>query len=223
MARLPRWTRCQSSGIPSSARILAHRRDDDPVVQHHVAQLEGRKHGRRRRAVRQIDARPVGGACSEPLVDAFDIVGVAQAQVAVADAQAAGQQREAELDRLKIVVIALRLLEPALRNPGRALQAFHLRLVGLLVLRETLADIAGFEDRPVQGDRVLHRQFGAGADGEMGGVDGVAGQHDIVERPVIAGNVGKLAPVRPVPDDLRVADIGAHAGRRRRPPSRPRR
>ena len=59
----------------------------------------------------------------------------------------------------------------------------------------------------MQGDRVFHRQLGARTDGEMRGVHRVARQHDIVERPVLAGDVGKLAPVRPVPDDPGIADI----------------
>ena len=40
--------RCQSPTVPSSAAVLAHRRDDDAVRQHEVAQPEQREHRRRR-------------------------------------------------------------------------------------------------------------------------------------------------------------------------------
>ena len=122
-ARLPRWTRCQSSGVPSSAEYW------------HMGETTTRfcsTSSRRRKGVNMgggagagargaRDAALLGGAAGEPVVDGGHQRRVAQRQVLVGDAQAAGQQAEGELQRLEVAV-ALGLLEPLEAGLGRALE-----------------------------------------------------------------------------------------------------
>ena len=72
VARAPRCTRCQSSGMPSFGRVLRHRRDDDAVLELHAAQLERQEHRRARRrpcprAPRAAPRRPATKAGSRSL------------------------------------------------------------------------------------------------------------------------------------------------------------
>ena len=53
-----------------------------------------------------------------------------------------------------------------------------------------------------QGERVLHGQLGAGADGEVRGVGGVAEQHDVVVEPALVADRGEADPARVVRQDL---------------------
>ncbi len=77
--------------------VLRHRRDDDAVLQLHVAQPEGREH---RRADRRVAVH--AGLGLEPFLGRFQPFGIAQAQVLVADPLRAGQQRVVELHRVEM-------------------------------------------------------------------------------------------------------------------------
>ena len=136
----------------------------------------------------------LAGFLPEPALDAFQPVLVAQAEVLVADALAAGQQRISELQRLEMEV-ALERLEPFGRVAGAVLQLEHLEV--------PLGDI--FEHRRVEGqartvqhlgqlDRILERQLGARADREMGGVGGVAEQDELAVVPALALDAAEVEP-----------------------------
>src|SRR5207302_1119561 len=73
-------------------RIHRHGRDGDAVFDLHLTELERGEH-RRRGCVRAA----VGGALPEPALDRFEPFAIAQAEVLVADALAAGEQRISEL------------------------------------------------------------------------------------------------------------------------------
>jgi hypothetical protein len=96
------------------AGIHGHGRDDDAVLQGQVAQLERREH-RRQRLRRQA------ALLREPGLDAVDVGLVAQAQVLVADALAAGEERVGVLLGFE-VGIARHVLEPLHAVARRALQ-----------------------------------------------------------------------------------------------------
>ena len=143
--------------------VLRHRRDDDAVLQRQVAQLERREHragapGRWRSA----------GLLLEPRLGALQPVLVAQAQILVADALRAGQQRIVELHRIEME-IALDLLEPFQRIARRRLQPQHFDPARVLVFLE--GRLHGRLAVQVVGERdgALHRELGARADGEMRG------------------------------------------------------
>ena len=159
--------------------VLRHRRNDDAVFQPHVAQLEWREH------------RPphyvVAGA-GEPLKPgfrAFEPVLVAQPQVLVADALRARQQRIVELHRIEMQ-IALDILEPLHRISRRRLQAQHFGAAGILVFCERRLHGRLAVQIVRHDDRALHGELGAGADGEMRRGGGVAHQHDVSVRPLLA-------------------------------------
>ena len=121
-------------------RVLAHGGDDDAVLQHELAQAEGREHGWGR-IRRHVDAGLVGRLGGEPAVDLADEGGIAQLEVLVTDAQRAREQAEGELDRLEPRVIALAFLEPALAHECRALQRLDLGPVPRLVVGECGGDV----------------------------------------------------------------------------------
>ena len=163
-------------------RIHRHRRDGDAVLDLHLAQLERREH-RRRGLVRAA----VGRAFPEPALDRFQPFAVAQAQILVADALAAGEQRISELQRLEMEV-AVQRLEPFGRVARAVLELEHFEAALRLIFVER-----GFRDSPSaleapslhavehlgQLDRVFERELGAAADREMRGVRGVAEQDDV--------------------------------------------
>ena len=124
------------------------------------------------------------GAFGEPALEALEPGLVAQAQVLVADALAARQHRVHELLGRQLVGIALAHdLEPLHRVPGGVLQAQHVdaaqRLVALQHLGDLLGRVAELLELPRQLDRVLDRQLGARADGEVRGVHRIAHQHHV--------------------------------------------
>jgi hypothetical protein len=89
-----------------------------PVLELHVAQRVGREH--RPRGAGAVGARPAPGTSARPLQP----FARRAAQVLVADALRAGQERIVELHRIE-VEIALDLLEPFHRVARRRLQPQH--------------------------------------------------------------------------------------------------
>ena len=80
-------------------RIHRHRRDGDAVLEAISRSLNGANIGGA-----ALSGTPLGRAFPEPALDAFEPFAVAQAQILVADALAARQQRISELQRLEVQV-----------------------------------------------------------------------------------------------------------------------
>ena len=151
-------------------------------------------------------ASPVA-RCANHAFEVGDVVAVAQAQVLVADALAARQQRVGELLGLEREV-ARQALEPLHRVARRRLQPHHLELARGLVAREDLRQRAAAE-AVGEVDRVLHRQPRARPDREVRGVRGVAEQHDVVAVPALAVDPRELQPDRRA---AQVRGVGAQPG-----------
>ena len=151
------------TGQPVNGRVLGHRRDDHAVLQGQPAHREGREHRRRRGlAVSQRQA----GALRKPALEAAQPGSVAQAQILMADALAAGQHGVHELRRRQLVAVARAAhLEPFHRIPGRVLQAQHVDAARGLVITQHGGDLrrsmALQVEQPRQLDRILDRQLGA--------------------------------------------------------------
>ncbi len=120
----------------------------------------------------------------------------------MADALAAGQQAVGELPGLEPRV-AGHALEPAHAVACRALQLQGFRLALLLIGRQCAWNVGAAGRARDQGDGVLHRELGAGADREVRRVGGVADQHAIAVVPASAQHAlesepGRAAQVRGV-------------------------
>ena len=134
---LARWTKWKSLGVPSTAEYIAIGETVMRFSSLHVAQLERREH-RRRGLVRTCRRSPL----PEPALDRLEPFAVAQAQVLVADALAAREQRISELQRLE-VEIAIERLEPFGRVARAVLELQHFEVpLGLIFVER------GFEARP---------------------------------------------------------------------------
>ncbi len=179
------------------ARVLRHGRDHHAVLQRDPSQRVGREHRRYRH--RRFES----GTGIEPALEAFQPALVAQAQVLVADALAAREHGVHELLGFKLVTVALAAhLEPLHGVPGGVLQTQHIhRALGLIarqhggdVLRAMVTELAR------EFDRVLQRQLGARADGEVRRVHGVTHQHDMAApvevRPLLALHALEVQPGR---------------------------
>ena len=120
--------------------------------------------------------------CSlEPFLGAGEPLRIALAQVLVADALRARQQRIVELHRIEME-IALDVLEPFGRIARRVLQPQHFEPA--LVSRsgaKAAASVGLAVDVIGERDGAFHRQLRAGADREMRGRGGIAEQHDVVD------------------------------------------
>ncbi|MNX84450.1 hypothetical protein D3C86_1162470 [compost metagenome] len=190
------------AGHAVGARIHGHRRHQDAVLQPHPARLVGRQHGHRGTlALRRGGA----GAFRDPAFEAFEPGRIAQAQVLVRDALRAGQQRIGKLLGFQVGV-ALDVLEPFGGVAGGVLDLQHFHAAHLLVVLQPGLDAAF---RPAQAarqfNRIFQRQLGAGADGEVGRVGGVAHQHD--GNTALAARRLERIPVDPgVADDAREPD-----------------
>jgi hypothetical protein len=144
-----------------------------------LAQPVRREHGRRRhRGAPSCRAPALVRTRSPPALDALEVAAVAQPQVLVTHALAAGEQAVGELFRLEVDVAA-HVLEPLHRVACRVLQPQ--RLGHALVLVAAQAASAGHRSVELAGepDGVLHGELGAGTDGEVRGVRRVADQHDV--------------------------------------------
>ena len=170
--------------------VLRHGRDDDAVLELHVAQLEGREHRRAHGAI------GVGtGLFEEPFLGPLEPFRIPFAQVFMADPLAAGQHGVVQLHRVKIKV-ALHVLEPFDRVTRRRLQAQYLEAAGLLVFLEGRRQIGVVGDVFRERDRRFQRQFRARADREMRRGRGIAQQHDVLVAPLLAKHARELDPGR---------------------------
>ena len=149
---------------------------------------------------RRQGAAPGTGEPGDPVFVGLDVALVAQAQVLVADALAAGEERVGELLGRQVDV-AVDVLEPLGRVACRVLDLQHLDAAHVLVVLQGGGQVARvLLDRAGELDRVFERQLGARADREMRGVRGVAHQHD-------GGRAVGAAGVHPgLADDARKAD-----------------
>ena len=92
-------------------RVLAHRRDDDAVLQRYAAQAERGEHGRWRRVERHVEIALAAHFFGEPPIHARQVGGIARAQIFVGHALGAAEEAENVLIRLHVVV-APRILVP---------------------------------------------------------------------------------------------------------------
>ena len=168
--------------------VLRHRRDDDAVLEFNAAHFERQQHGGRGLAT---DA-PATSTGLKPLFVTFQPLRVAQPQVLVADALAAGEQRVGKLFDLHAGV-AVNMLEPLGGVARRILDLEHLDAAARLVALQHGGHVGPGVVRELIGqvDRIFQRQLGAAADGEVCGVRCVAHQHD---RGLLAGDVLMVHP-----------------------------
>ena len=177
------------TGRAVARRVHVHRRDDDAVAQLELAQLERGEHRRAR--------RPAAG---ERRVDLRHEAGIAQLQLAVGDAAAAGQQVEREQQR-RLGHVAADPLEPLEAPLGRALRALDDRPPVGLVGVQGGGHVAGvLAERPCEADRVLERELRPRPDREVRGVRGVAQQHDVPVAPGRVAHGDEVDPLRVVAD-----------------------
>ncbi|GAA3214384.1 hypothetical protein GCM10020256_15180 [Streptomyces thermocoprophilus] len=189
--------------------VHVHRGDDDPVAQGEAAQPVGREH-----------RRGAGRAAELPLHGGGE-VRVAQPQVVVGDAAGAGEEVERELAG-RLVDVEGEVLEPFEAGAGGPLGGGDDGPAFLLVGGEGVADGGLFVEAGGEGEGVLDGEFGAGADGEVRGVGGVAEQHHLAVGPAVvddraeAGPVGVVGAQRAsaerVGEDLRAAVDGLLGG-----------
>ena len=129
-------------------------------------------------------------------LDTFEPLGIAEAEILVADPLAAGEQRICELQRVEIEV-AVQCLEPFGRVARRVLQFEHFeRAFGLILVERLRQGKVGPVENFGELDRILERELGPRADREMGGVRGVAEQDQFVVRPALAFDPLELEPRR---------------------------
>ena len=175
--------------------ILGHGRHGDAVLDHHLAQLEAGEH-RRGPGLAIILAGLAIQALVERGVDAGDEVRVAHEQVVVGDRLGATHDDHGELLRAHVPG-AVHVLEPGQRHVGIVLDDLAGGAPLVLVGLERGVDVGfGLGDHRVgQGDRAFHGELGAGADRVMRRRLGVAEQHDVLVRPLVAIDAGELSPV----------------------------
>ncbi len=163
-------------------------RYDHTVAQAHTAQPERPEHRRRRVGL------PAGRRAV--LVPGVHRVGerlVAHAEVVVGDPSAAGEQVERELVRLLTGVTA-DVLEPFEARLCGPLRGFDDRPALGFVCGERTGHVRMLVEAGCQGEGVLHGELGAGADGEVRGVGGVAEQHDVLVAPRRVPHGGEADP-----------------------------
>ena len=170
--------------------ILRHRRDADAVGDLEATHAERHEH-RRPRGVGPM----AGRLLLEPFLGAGEPLRIALAQVLVADALRAREQRIIELHRIEMQ-IALDILEPFGRIARRVLQTQHFRAPLILVAAEGGGEIGLAMDIVGERDGAFHRELGAGADREMRGGRGVAEQHDVAAAPALAQHAVEIEPGR---------------------------
>ena len=180
-------------------RVLVHRRDHDAVRQRHAAQPERLEHRHGRLDHINVEAW-LAHVVRHQLVELGDELRRAQREIVVGDRLGARHQTEREAPRVHVPEAA-HLLEPDQRHIGG--------MLGLLdferAARFRKCASARLTSRPPvclerieQRDRVFHRELGARADREMRGRLGVADQHDVAVRPVLAADGREVAPERAV-------------------------
>ena len=175
------------TGSPVHRRVGRRRGEYDPIGQPAGGGEAQRHQGGGR------DEDPPGGGAGKDRLGPVDQGRVAGGQVVVAD-PAPGQEVEGELLGAEAEVAPHRL-EVARRIGGHLLEALDDGLALPLVGGQGALEFGGMLDEGLgQGDGVVHGQTGARANGEVGGVGGVAHQDDVavVPAPVVHGH--KRAP-----------------------------
>ncbi len=148
---------------PVHRRVLRHGGHDDAVFQRQAAHGVGREHGRwRGLVVRQRNT----GALRKPALEPAEPLGIAQAQILMADALAACEHGVHELRCIQLVAVAHAThLKPFHGVPGGVLQAQHIDVAQGLVARQHLWDVLGgvtpFGELTGQLNRVFNGEFGA--------------------------------------------------------------
>ena len=123
-------------------------------------------------------------------VDLATNSGRAQREIVVGDRLGARHQAEGELHRVGIVPVAPHVLEPDQRHVGGVLRLLHLLAPRRFRNARSAAATSGRRGAEglVERDRVLHRELGAGADGEVRRRLGVADQHQLPRDPALAAD-----------------------------------
>ena len=165
-------------------RVLAHRRDDDPVRQHEVAQPERREHRRRGGPARRGTPLCRAASLGEPAVDRRDEAGVAHLEVLVGDAEAPREEAERELERLEPPGSA-RSSRTTRGSPGRRAGGSRPRAAARPRRPRAPRDVRRGAGARGERDGVLHGELRPRADREVRGVGGVADQHDVAVRPAL--------------------------------------
>ena len=188
--------------------VLTHRRNDDAVRQHEIAQPERCEHRRR-----QPPASSPHASSDLPLritshrfVDAREECRVADAQILVRDPERSRQQREGELHRVQRHV-PLGVFEPLQRRLCGALQAFDLRPAPRLVRTQGRTHIRVVHEAIAQGDGIFHRHPRSGPDGEVRRVRRVAEQDDPVAPPRFDAHRRELPPDAAVRHQLMAVEL----------------
>ena len=143
-ARLPRWTRCQSPTVPSTAEYWHIGQTTTRLASSSPRSRSGVNIGGGAwpsRVGRRADAR-----ARNHRVDPRDQLRVAPAQVVVGDPLRARHQVEGELDRV-LAQVALRVLEPLEAGLGRLLQLDDVDPARVLVGRERRRHVGGADAR----------------------------------------------------------------------------
>ena len=180
-------------------RIHVHRRDDHAVRHHHLPDPERREHRRRRRVERHVEAL-LAHRRGEPTLHVLHELRIAHPQVLVGDGLGARQHAEAGLNR-RHAPVARRVLGPEGADIRGVLGLLDVLPARALEARERIRYGAGCDERLVEIDRVLHGELGAGADGEMRGVQRIAEQDDVAVVPVLAADHREAAPRRAIGDE----------------------
>ena len=172
-------------GYPILRAILRHRRDHHAIRQFHAAQLERQEHGRRcalRSSMR-----------GQPALVGFNEGRIAQLQIVVANALAAGQQAVGKLFRGQVRV-PRHILEPIHPVARGALQLEHFDVAFLLIRAERGVPIRRRRHVAGQGNGVFHGKLGAGADREVRCVGGVADENGVAVMPAPASHMIEIEP-----------------------------
>src|SRR5262249_25054367 len=107
-------------------------------------------------------------------------------------------------------------LEPAHAPPRSLLTRLDGRAPRGLVRREGVGDRPAVAERAVEGDGVLDRELGAGADREVDAVRGVADEHDVLVHPAPAPHDGEAGPAGAVSEERRSLELRPEEARERR-------
>ncbi|EPJ37289.1 hypothetical protein STAFG_5643 [Streptomyces afghaniensis 772] len=169
------------AGDAVDRRVHVHGRDDDPVAQGQAAQPERGEH------------RGRAGRAAELPLHRLREARVAQPQVVMGDAAAAGEQVEGELPGW-LVQVQGEVLEPLQAGPGRALRGGDDGPPFRLVRGQGLVQGVVFLQAGGEGQGILDGELGAGADGEVGGVGGVAEEDDVAVRPAVVDDRAERRP-----------------------------
>ena len=132
--------------------------------------------------------------------------GVAAADLGVVHPSGARHVTVGEIHRIQLHPFAHALV-PAQTYVGGIPDFLHRRQAQFLEADQGVGHAALLAQCFPQRDSVLHRQAGAGADGEMRGAQGVAHEHHLVEAPALVPDRGVVAPAGVVGKDGMTAQV----------------